>query len=476
MFLCSIFIAFTLLKYGESQSPCVSEIRSLKNDLQVELRDIVRITLTTTDRSVSRVEVQNLLEDKATKDEILALNHSVAAANQLITNLLRSNQELEEMLDGKATREDVRLRVSESVSVLNETVNVGNQLILDALVVTKSQVEANHAVLQQCVMRGDEMNRLNSEDYVTREEVHSIIRSEIQTVVRSEIQSLVSYINEVQQNNTAKLLDAFLPGSPQNPATSCKNIPPGSPSGIYWIQADSSPARQQYCDMSRSCCNSTGGWMRVANLDVGDPNEQCPSGFELVTNPVRACSRNGDAVGCTTVVFPVHGVEYSRVCGRIIAYQYSHMDAFWSYKFGGETTIDHAYVDGVSLTHGKSPRNHIWTFAAAIDEIRSDANVCPCTRANHTYTGTVPPFIEEDYFCETASRSLVDLDRFYSQDPLWDGEGCGEESSCCSFNGPPWFCKDLSQTTTDDVEMRVCSNSLASEEDTPLEVVEIYVQ
>ena len=27
------------------------------------------------------------------------------------------------------------------------------------------------------------------------------------------------------------------------------------------------------------------------------------------------------------------------------------------------TTIDDAYVDGVSLTHG-SPQQHIWTFAA----------------------------------------------------------------------------------------------------------------
>ena len=35
-------------------------------------------------------------------------------------------------------------------------------------------------------------------------------------------------------------------------------------------------------------------------------------------------------------------------------------------------TIDSSYVDGVSLTHGQTPRKHIWTFAAAHDEIRAN--------------------------------------------------------------------------------------------------------
>ena len=31
----------------------------------------------------------------------------------------------------------------------------------------------------------------------------------------------------------------------------------------------------------------------------------------------------------------------------------------------------------------------------------------------------------------------------YTADPLWDGEGCDETNTCCDFNSPPWFCKDL---------------------------------
>ena len=61
-------------------------------------------------------------------------------------------------------------------------------------------------------------------------------------------------------------------------------------------------------------------------------------------------------------------------------------------------------------------------------------------------------------------------------DPLWDGAGCGATSTCCSFNTPPWFYKQLPQPTTDDIEMRVCKNEKASNEDIAIEMFEIYIQ
>ncbi len=45
-------------------------------------------------------------------------------------------------------------------------------------------------------------------------------------------------------------------------------------------------------------------------------------------------------------------------------------------------------------------------------------------------------------FCETGSRQAWQ-NILYSEDPLWDGQGCGLTSSCCQFNSPPWFCKKL---------------------------------
>ena len=176
-----------------------------------------------------------------------------------------------------------------------------------------------------------------------------------------------------------------------------------------------------------------------------------------------------------STTFPLNGVKYSRVCGKVIGYQYYTIDAFDPYYLDRSGTIDSQYVDGVSLTHGQRPRKHIWTFAAAHDETRSNQWVCPCTKTNTPFTGVVPPFIEQDYFCETGSTYQVSH-QFYHADPLWDGTGCGPTSSCCGFNNPPWFCQQLPQPTTDDIEMRACTNEAISNEYLALETVEIYVQ
>ena len=64
-------------------------------------------------------------------------------------------------------------------------------------------------------------------------------------------------------------------------------------------------------------------------------------------------------------------------------------------------------------------------------------------------------------------------------DPLWDGQGCGS-SSCCELSyppgvTPPWFCKQLPQTTTDDIEVRLCGDEGTADEDTPVELIELYI-
>ena len=113
-------------------------------------------------------------------------------------------------------------------------------------------------------------------------------------------------------------------------------------------------------------------------LNFTDPNTPCPSGWQL-TNHTRTCSKVSTGVfTCDSVTFPVSGGDYTRVCGRIIAYQDKTTDAFRHYVRGNVTTIDGAYVDDVSLTHG-SPRQHIWTFAAGLTESVHNKNyICPC--------------------------------------------------------------------------------------------------
>ena len=67
-----------------------------------------------------------------------------------------------------------------------------------------------------------------------------------------------------------------------------------------------------------------------------------------------------------------------------------------------------------------------------------------------------------------------------SSSPLWDGAGCGPNSTCCAFNNPPWFHRELPESTTDDIEMRLCKDENHDgdryDENVALSAVEIYIQ
>ena len=270
-----------------------------------------------------------------------------------------------------------------------------------------------------------------------------------------------------------------------NPADSCRDVIYTCPSGYHWIKSSNGTAVQVYCDMDRVCsCNSTGGWTRVAYLNMTDPNQQCPSAWTLQTRssePRRLCGRSSSGASCESVTYNTFGMNYSHVCGRVIGYQYYLTDAF---HFLGQVpqSIEGYYVNGISLTHG-SPggRQHIWTFAAGYVENNPSHYPhlsCPCAdRA--TAQSDVPSFIGNEYFCESGDPSSVPIGMFHSNDPLWDGQGCGAVS-CCELSyplgvTPPWFCKQLPQTTTDDIEVRICGDQDTGNEDTPVEVIEIYI-
>ena len=212
--------------------------------------------------------------------------------------------------------------------------------------------------------------------------------------------------------------------------------------------------------------------MQVVKLDMTNSSHQCPPGTRLRTDlPKRVCGIGISGEGCSSTLFDTHGINYSQVCGKIIGYQDRSPDAFGQ---GMSQTIDGNYVEGVSLTHGSNPRKHIWTFAASLDEVGTYSIYnCPCTVRDLASSATPPPsFVGGDYFCDTGSAERFQF-IFYGDDPLWDGAGCGPNNDCCTLNNPPWFRKQLLSTTADDIEMRLCHSD---NEDTPVELIEIYVQ
>lgn len=226
-------------------------------------------------------------------------------------------------------------------------------------------------------------------------------------------------------------------------------------------------------------CDGTTGWRRVAYLNMSDPSQQCPSVWQEVTNPHRVCRRTsistGEIPSCDGVTYTTGSEQYNRVCGRIIGYQLGIPYAFNPYR--GGSSIDSVYVVGVSVTHG-SPRQHIWTFAGGFDE-QDTSRSCPCVTGS-TNGNRIPSFVGQNYFCETGitqwnSRFAV----FYPDgDPLWDGNGCGPTSYCCTFNSPPWFNVQLSSHTIDNIEVRLCGQNSGNIQfdDTPIQLLELYVK
>ena len=215
-----------------------------------------------------------------------------------------------------------------------------------------------------------------------------------------------------------------------------------------------------------------GIWYRIAYLNMTDPSQQCPSAWrEYNTSQFRACGRpvSTDA-SCSSQKFSISH-QYSKVCGRVIGIQVASPDAFDS----GGRGINEYYMDGVSITRG-SPRarHHIWSYVGTYSEVITyNPNACPCYNSSH---GT-PSFVGSNYYCESGNPTQDWVGRKFPNDMLWDGEQCSHEGTCCTgTNTPPWFSVNLGSPTSDDIEVRIMGSESTDNEDTPIELLEMYVQ
>ena len=147
-------------------------------------------------------------------------------------------------------------------------------------------------------------------------------------------------VNGIKQN-----VSTFLPGvihcmllgrTSQYPANSCTELAerePDIPSGNYWILNSTQSPVQVFCEMGDvfpAGLNVTGGWVRVANLNMTDPDQQCPGNLQLVHTyqPIRVCGKSTDGYTCDSVTYSSYGVQYQQVCGRVKGYQYGSPGGF----------------------------------------------------------------------------------------------------------------------------------------------------
>ena len=118
-------------------------------------------------------------------------------------------------------------------------------------------------------------------------------------------------------------------------------------------------------------------------------------------------------------------------------------------------------MDGVIISHGES-QYHIWSYIAGAtdDSSHFQRSNCPCS----PIAGAEP-----------MQSNALPNNKLYPSDPLWDGQQC--EGTCCSgTKSPPWFSVQLPTLTTDRIAVKICADEPTCNEDTPIQLLEIYVQ
>ena len=212
-----------------------------------------------------------------------------------------------------------------------------------------------------------------------------------------------------------------------------------------------------------------GLWRQVFYLNASNEDQSCPGDWNNQTvsrQSIRGCG--GSGVSCSSTFGESDELHstYSKVCGRVIGIGRGSLDAFSRFILN-QTTIEDNYLDGVSVTHGApGSRTHIWSFGAGHPAgVYSNEARCPCDNSNRTIAPLPPSEVGENYFCATTHR----------RDRLWSGSDCNTASSCCSFHNP-YFSVQLPTPTTDQIELRICSDQKLSNERALVLFAEMYVQ
>ena len=229
------------------------------------------------------------------------------------------------------------------------------------------------------------------------------------------------------------------------PPSSCAAIleqNSSSISGYYFVRSTSAQLRIMYCDMKRSCSNITGGWMRVAMLDV----QNCPFKMQqkIFNDNITTCVVRENDRGCTSIFYSSLDIPYSRICGQIRAYKIGTLDGFRLQP------VNRDYLDGVSITLSTSTsKTHVWSFAAS---------TLSCT-------DNKPGFISNDFACDMSPYCPFEI---LCGPLLWKSQQYGRNESS-------WF-KELSFPHVSDIEIRVCRDQRRFDEDLAITTLELYVQ
>ena len=238
------------------------------------------------------------------------------------------------------------------------------------------------------------------------------------------------------------------------------NFPILLPSGMYNIRSGDS-SMNKYCSttVAFSCNGILGRWKRIAYMSNNTSPVNCPMGFQHINNQVL-CKRNPTGARCSSITYSTNGNSYSQVCGTIHGSYFGDPDGFDSHSTIRSrfaiTSINNNYVDGISLTHGSINKYHIWTLSAIVNFATNPTDICSVCASNK------PSYVGMDYSCDVVDQCKDNC----SPRQIWGSGHC---------IGNNTFYKNLMQPTSDDIDMRVCTDQAENDEDIFLSFIEIYV-
>ena len=214
-------------------------------------------------------------------------------------------------------------------------------------------------------------------------------------------------------------------------ASSCKEIAtrkPNATSGYYYLTglyASPQDVYIVYCDLEQEFVENTRGWMRIGLLNMSNPDQICPRGFEYHFNSRRLCRPSRMEGGCTSIKFEAKGIMWRQVCGKIIVHYERTIDGL------SLRSLNDPYVDGVSITYGyRNEPLHIWTVTS------------------HVHPSLIPYYVGDNY-------------------------GTGPSGS------PVHFCTELMEAPNvqqSDINVNVCRDQGREDEDVTVELIELYVR
>ena len=201
--------------------------------------------------------------------------------------------------------------------------------------------------------------------------------------------------------------------------------------GYFNFQTKSGRIKRMYCNLVDEHCGVK-GWLRVAKVNAS--TGVCPENFKIdyVHSLLKVCRGNKTYPGIRrsrlyTMTFHID-VPFTRVAAFVEGYQ-----------FGSPGAFDNNYndsMDGVAFYYGNfSSNTFLWAYVAG-EADKKGSTGCPCS----SVPGAEAPHGIHHY-CDTGNSGSTSQSIWYYNKPLWTGNGCPTNSTCCDPPDLPYFCR-----------------------------------